>query len=229
MYWKGRKSIARIRLLFDSSLGVLLLVFLLAHGFAYFSPEKNIADIWWSKEQQAAQNWQQKNYQAAARLLEGSSLAPYAAYASEDFTSAARGFAQQHHAAAYFALANSLAHQESYDEAIVAYRMALALQPDWPAAQFNRQLADVLKDKPRQQRDREQDTKSDFAADDVSFDLDKKNSDQAVDDALATGDLSEHSLRKLWLRQLNRKPVDFLQRKFAYQWQQQKNAHEESP
>lgn len=229
MYWQQRKKIDRLGLMFDVGLCVLLCMFLLVHLYRYFSPDNSVASIWWSKHQRAAQQWQQKEYLQAARLLSSSPLAAYAAYAGEDFSVASQGFSRQHSASGYFALANSLAHQENYDEAIIAYRMALALKPEWPEAKYNQQLAEVLKDKPRLQRDREQESKSDFSADDISFDLDKQNNDKAVDDALATGDLSENSLRKLWLRQLNRKPVDFLQRKFAYQWQQQKDAAEDSP
>ncbi|GAA6150907.1 tetratricopeptide repeat protein [Pseudoteredinibacter isoporae] len=228
MYWEYRQTITRIRMCFNISISSLLVGFLVIHLYYYVSPGKSIASIWWAEDQQAAQYWKQGNYVKAAELLADSPLAAQAYYASEGFASAAKRFSREHHAEAYFALGNSLAHQESYDEAILAYRMALALQPKWPEAEYNRQLAEVLKDKPCQAGKKEQNTKSDFAADDISFDLDKQNSDQAVDDALAMGELSEHSLRKLWLRQLNRKPVDFLQRKFAYQWQQQKNDSEGS-
>lgn len=226
MYWSGIQKIQTLRLLSNAFILLLLLAFAVVHCYFYFSKSLDVESIWWSKEQRAAQKWQRNDYLSAARLLSLSpSLSASAFYAAEDFPRASMLFARQHGFEGYFSLANSLAHQERYEDAIIAYRMALALKPDSQRANHNRELAEVLKEKPRQLRDKDQDSKSDFSADEISFDLDKQNGDKAVDDALASGDLGEGALRQLWLRQLNRKPVDFLQRKFAYQLQQ-KNLEE---
>lgn len=249
MYWQRKQKIQTLRFIANAAALLLLVVFIAAHLYFYLSKALTIESIWWSEEQRAAQKWQGKDYLSAAKLLASTnatktslvdatkidvtkvdatklsssdtgSLPALAFYAAEDFSRASKLFAQQHHFVGYFSLANSLAHQERYEDAIIAYRMALALDPESPAAMHNRQLAEILKTKPRQLRDKDQDSKGDFSADEISFDLDKQNSDKAVDDALASGDLGEGALRQLWLRQLNRKPVDFLQRKFAYQLQQ---------
>jgi len=221
MYKTKQQQIKRIKMLFDVSLMAFLLLLLVLHIVFALKPGVSPKQWWWTEEQRAAQHWQRAEYLQAAQLLGGTRPAAIAYYAAEDFSKAEALLLNEHDEQAYFALANSLAHQERYSDAIIAYRMALALQPLWPEAEHNLKLMEVLQEKPRQRRDKDQDSKSDFAADDISFDLDKDSSDQQVDDALASGDLSETALRQLWLRQLNRKPVDFLQRKFAYQWHQQ--------
>ncbi|WP_299977451.1 tetratricopeptide repeat protein [uncultured Pseudoteredinibacter sp.] len=221
MYKAKQQQIKRIKTLFDVSLTASLLLLIVLHIVFALKPGVSPKQWWWTNEQRAAQHWQRAEYLQAAELLGGTRPASIAYYAAEDFAKAEALLLKEYDELAYFALANSLAHQERYDEAIIAYRMALVLQPKWPEVEHNLQLVKVLQEKPRQRRDKDQDSKSDFAADDISFDLDKDSSDQQVDDALASGDLSETALRQLWLRQLNRKPVDFLQRKFAYQWHQQ--------
>lgn len=194
-----------------------------------FLPNKNPADLWWSRAQQAEQAWQAGNYLAAAGLFEQAERQALAYYAAEDFQNAAAIFAEQHTGAAYFAWANAQAHSENYEGAIAAYQLAAAMAYDADKLNHNLALVKVLAKKPSQQRKQGESSHTDIGADEVRFDLEQRNSQHQVDDELAIGELGEKGEQQLWLRQLNRKPVDFLQRKFSYQLQMQTQAQNNKP
>lgn len=207
-------------------IALLLSVFCgVAYSITYKSTR--LMDLWWDRDQQGQWYFSQKNYSAAARSFEDAQWQAMSLYASERFKLAQKYYQSKNDALGYFNLANSLAHQQHYDRAIVAYRKALIMQPDWHEAQFNLELVQVLAEKPVTDSEKDGGSKGDLGADDISFDApDEKQVDNAVDDPVADGELGKDKIQQLWLRRLNTKPVEFLRRKFSYQVQLRARAQE---
>lgn len=179
-----------------------------------------LMDLWWDRNQQGQWFFSQKNYSAAARSFNDERWQAVSFYASERFKLAQKYYQSKNDALGYYNLASSLAHQQHYGRAIEAYHKALIMQPDWPQAQFNLELVQVLAEKPVTDSEKDGGSKGDLGADDISFDApDDKQVDNAVDDPVADGELGKDKIQQLWLRRLNTKPVEFLRRKFSYQVQ----------
>jgi len=191
-------------------------------GAAYSITYKStrLMDLWWDRDQQGQWYFSQKNYSAAASSFEDAQWQAISLYASERFKLAQKHYQSKNDALGYFNLASSLAHQQHYERAIVAYRKALIMRPGWNEAQFNLELVQVLAEKPVTDSEKDGGSKGDLGADDISFDApDDKQVDNAVDDPVADGELGKDKIQQLWLRRLNTKPVEFLRRKFSYQLQ----------
>ena len=123
-------------------------------------------------------------------------------------------FARLHTAPAYFYLGNIYTRRFKFDQAIAAYRQALALQPGFAEAQANLALAIAL------QKDTEsaQQNAPEVQADQVAFDKPAgKGPSKQVQTPQATSDA-------LWLQNLTTSPAQFLKRKFSLQDQAARGA-----
>ena len=83
-------------------------------------------DLWQTSDQQGQQHYQQKDYQQAAGQFEDSQWQGSAHYKAGDYEQALQAFKQSDNAQAFYNQGNSLAQLQKIDEAIDAYKKALA-------------------------------------------------------------------------------------------------------
>ncbi len=174
--------------------------------------------LWLTPDQQGRRHFERGDYIAAARAFEDPLWKGIAAYSAGDFVAATSLFASLDGARAHFYRGNSLAQRDLLDEAVVAYRRALALQGEFPAATFNLEwVSGILALRDAQYEDAGG-TGGQLAADD--FVIDDRGQDavqtMAVAEARAQG-LSDAQLEEMWMRRVQTTPGDFLAFKFAFQ------------
>ena len=132
-----------------------------------------------------------------------------------EFEQAAAIYAGYDTAEAAFNQGNALVMLGKYEDAIARYDRALELRPDWEPAVINRDIA-VARAKMLEQEGGEG-TGGKLEADDIVF-SDKKSPDSSGTEQTEGGEqMTDQELRSIWLRQVQTRPADFLQAKFAYQ------------
>jgi len=131
-----------------------------------------------------------------------------------EFEQSAGVFAGFDTAESAFNHGNALLMQGKYGEAAQRYERALVLRPEWEDATINRDIA--LARAARLKREGGDMTGGMLGADDIVF-SEGKSSPSAGEELVAGQEMSDAELRAVWLRQVQTKPADFLQAKFAYQ------------
>lgn len=178
-------------------------------------------DLWLTADQQGQRAFDRWDYGEAAERFEDPMWKGTSLYLTEDFEAALAQFAMADSAEGWFSRGNALAHLERYEEAMEAYRHALELQPNYPAAEANLEYLQPFL--PLEFEGGEMGTVGrDAAADDIVFDADQQRLDEEGIDTTMQGDqemLSDQQLADIWLRQVDTSPSSFLRYKFAYQAQ----------
>lgn len=181
------------------------------------------ADLWLTPDQQGRWYFERGDYATAADRFEDPLWRGIAFYASQDFESAAGQFSLVDSAEGWFNRGNALAHLERYPDAVAAYERALELQPDYPAAESNRDYVKLfIPTRPENAGGESGVAGRDGMADEIVFDADRERLDEEGIDTVVEeegGALSEAQMAEMWLRQVETSPADFLRWKFA--WQQQ--------
>src|SRR5690606_15155662 len=114
-------------------------------------------DLWLTDDQQGQQALQQGDAQAAAEAFEDPLWKGSALYRAEDYAAAAEYFAQHDSAQAHDNRGNALSKAGKLEEGVAAYDEALERQPDFPAAEANRELVQkLLEQQNNEQQDGEQ-------------------------------------------------------------------------
>ncbi|MFC1760566.1 tetratricopeptide repeat protein [Planctomycetota bacterium] len=180
---------------------------LLCASAIFTSPE----NLWLTPDQQAQRLFDRENYTQAASLFSDPLRRGIAFYAAEDFDQAAGQFVQLETAEGFFNLGNTYCHLEKIPDAIIAYKEALALQSDYPEAQFNLEFARLLL--PPKRPDDAPDADPSFDADEIRFD-NTENKGKAGEVELMQ--LSDEQIADLWMRRVQTTPADFLRMKFKY-------------
>jgi len=108
-------------------------------------------DLWQTSDQQAQQHYQQKDYQQAAKQFKDSQWQGSAHYKAGEYEQALQAFKQSDNAQALYNQGNSLAQLQKIDEAIEAYKEALAKDPDLSDAKDNLAKLEQLKKQQEQQ------------------------------------------------------------------------------
>lgn len=114
-------------------------------------------DLWQTSDQQGQQHYQQKDYQQAAEQFEDSQWQGSAHYKAGDYEQALQAFKQSDNAQAFYNQGNSLAQLQKVDEAIDAYKKALAKDPNLSDAKDNLAKLEELKKQQEQQEQQPQD------------------------------------------------------------------------
>ncbi|MEZ5592186.1 MAG: tetratricopeptide repeat protein [Gammaproteobacteria bacterium] len=186
-------------------------------------------DWWLTPDQQGRYYYAKGEYAKAARAFTQPRWKALAFYAAADYASAAALFATLEDASGYFYLGNALARQEQLTEAVAAYQQALALQPEFPAAEFNLDWVQGLLQLDQQEYEDAGGTGGKLGADRVVF---SERAEQAVQTAttqeLQAEGLSEQQLQDMWMRRVQTTPGDFLRLKFIYQRQQGESTVDDS-
>ncbi|MEX0942451.1 MAG: VWA domain-containing protein, partial [Pseudomonadales bacterium] len=110
-------------------------------------------DLWKTHDQQAMEALRKGDAASAAQLFEEPAWQATARYRSENYSGAAKQFAQIDSVTARYNQGNALARLGQYADAIAAYEQALALDPDNEDAAFNKELVEnLLKNQQQQQQ-----------------------------------------------------------------------------
>lgn len=179
----------------------------------------SLADAFLSADQQGRWAYEHHHYQQAARHFRDPYWQGLAAYALGDYASAQAAFARLDSAAGYFYQGNSYAHLFKFDEAIDAYRQALARQPDFAQAQANLLLSQALQKDYRDAQDKAPEVKADA----LKYD---KQAGQGKAHELAQGTTPSDAQ---WLENLSTSPAAFLQQKFRLEDAQRSAAAQVQP
>ena len=187
-------------------------------AMAVSSAQAAFIDWWLTPDQQGRVLFERGEYVQAAQRFADPLWKGMAYYASEDFVSAATWFAQVETPYGRFYLGNAMAHLNRLEEALAAYDAALALEPEFDEAQFNREWVQGLYDLSQKEYDDAGGTGGMLGADDFVFDDRAKNSEQTMTEAEAKQQgLTEEQIESIWMRRVQTTPAEFLEIKFSYQ------------
>ena len=166
-----------------------------------------LADAFFTRDQQGRWAFEHQHYPAAAELFVDPYWKGIAAYNAADFDLALASFAQLDTPQAYFYLGNIYVHRFKFEQAIAAYRQALALQPQFPEASANLALAlALLKD-----TDSAEQNTPEVKPDAIKFDKQPgKGQSKPLQTLQAASD-------EQWLQNLTTSPANFLRQKFSLQ------------
>lgn len=185
-----------------------------------------LADAFFTPDQQGRWYFEHDRLPLAAQHFSDPYWKGLAAYQAAEFNDALASFARmangplEQRPTAYFYIGNSQARLHRYPQAIIAYREALRLQPDFPQARFNLTLVTEL------QRQFEIDQQYAPKDDEGTEQYDDKGQPGKGKDAMVTAPKPTSS--ELWLRNLSTSPASFLRKKFRLQ-QARTQAVEETP
>ena len=194
---------------------------LVLSAMAASSAQAAFIDWWLTPDQQGRVLFERGEYALAAQRFADPLWKGMAYYASEDFVSAATWFAQVETPYGRFYLGNAMAHLDRLEEALAAYDEALALQPAFAEAKFNRDWVKGLYDLSQKEYDDAGGTGGMLGADDFVFDDRAKNSEQTMTEAEATQQgLTDEQIESIWMRRVQTTPAEFLEIKFSYQLMQ---------
>lgn len=169
-----------------------------------------LADAFLTADQQGRWAFERGHYPAAAAAFHDPYWKGIAAYRAVDYDLALASFARLDTPEAYFYLGNIYTRRYRFDQAIAAYRRALALRPGFAQASANLALALAL----QQDNDSAQQNAPDIKADEVRVDLrGEHGKGQTVQTAQAASDA-------LWLQNLSTSPAPFLRNRFRLEDQE---------
>jgi len=177
------------------------------------------ADLWFTPDQQGQRLMDRGEFQKAASKFTTPESIGAALFKAGDFKSAASVLGRSSSAEAHYNRGNAHIMLGEYEEAISAYKNALAKRPDWPEAEQNLQIASLRKQALAPPDDDFGGTGGMLEADELVFDqtgrVNKSSSEQVID--AADQQLSEDAMRAMWLRKVETRPADFLAARFNYQ------------
>ena len=186
--------------------------------------EFHFIDLWLTPDQQGRMLFEKGNFTEAAERFQDRLWKGISYYAAENFSDAIAQFSRYDTPEGYFSLGNAYAHNGNYQNAISSYEQVLALEPDFTAAEKNRDLVQAIIDEEKARNEqREQKPGGNIQPDDIveeSVGNEPPESDpeqQSEIDSLGVGD---EQLAELWLRNVQTTPADFLRQKFQFQLQQ---------
>ena len=113
--------------------------------------------LWQTPDQRALKSYKEQDFQRARELFEDPQWKASSDYESGNFDDAAKAFAKEEGAQGQYNLGNALAQKGDIDGAINAYDNALAQDPDYEDAKFNKKIMEKLKQQQEQQQQNNQD------------------------------------------------------------------------
>jgi Ca-activated chloride channel family protein len=175
-------------------------------------------DFWMTADQQGEGLMQKGKFADAAERFEDPLRKGEALYRDGQFEEAAGYFARIDNERAAYNRGNALIMLGKYDEAIDSFDRATEFEPEWKEAKENRELAVARRDKLKPPDDDAGGTGGMLGADEIVFDNRAQNSSETQEIEVGAGDqLSDESLRALWLQRVQTNPADFLRVRFSYQ------------
>ena len=196
---------------------VLVFIVSIVWYFVYY--QGSFKRLWISADQQAYLLYQKGQYLQAAQIFEGAAFKGSAFFKAGEFKKAVAMYSTLSDAPARLNLANSYLMLGKYTDAIAFYDLALKIQPDFLQATENKVIAELMQAKLEAQKNNDQGTGGQLAADEIVYD-NKANRGQEV---VEQGEGGENEVTH-WLDRLQTGPKEFLQHKFAYQYAQQQSS-----
>jgi len=167
-------------------------------------------------DQRAYRLYEQARFEEAAEQFADPLWKGIALFKQGEFERSAAVFAAYDTAESAFNHGNALVMQGKYEGAAVRYGRALELDPEWEDASINREIA--LARAAMLKREGGDMTGGMLGADDIVFSEGKSPATAGNEQVVVAQEMSDAELRAVWLRQVQTKPADFLQAKFAYQY-----------
>lgn len=178
-------------------------------------------DLWLTPDQQGRLWFQYGYYDRAARSFSNPRWKGMSLYAAQDFAGAATYFSQYQDADSLLARANALAHAREYLDARDAYLELQERYPDHPAPAVNLPIVQALIDANRQLSESQAAEMGDMSSGQDEGPRSSEGDERAafVEQEQLSADqlLQDPALTKLWLRQVQRNPSEFLATKFYLQ------------
>ncbi len=144
--------------------GWILSLTLLVSTFGMLTPVKNAeasewTDLWKTRDQQAADSYKEGDPATAAATFESPEWRGSAAYHAGDYDAAIQAYSTQPFDKAddHYNIGNAYAHIASFEQAIAAYDVAIAMDPNHEDAIHNREIVQSLLEEQQQQQEEEQD------------------------------------------------------------------------
>lgn len=113
-------------------------------------------DLWQRGDQQAQKMLREGEAEEAAKTFKNPQWRGTSNYRAGDFPAAEKDFSRDSEAEGHYNLGNSLTQQGRYDEAIAAYDQVLEQRPQFADAEYNREIAQKLKELLQQQQQQSQ-------------------------------------------------------------------------
>lgn len=164
-------------------------------------------DMWLTADQQGRIAYQRGDYPTAASKFDEPMWKGAAFYRAGKFAEALDAFAAVDSAESWYDQGNALLHLAKFDEAVAAYRKALAKRSDWSDATTNLAIAERLQ---KLQKDKQQDQPEQPGEkpDQVQFD------DKGKEGKKGQIDIAEQT-SEMWMQNIQVSPADLMARKFA--------------
>ena len=176
-------------------------------------------DFWFTPDQQGQRLMQKGEYLAAADKFSDPGRIGTALFLGGDFKRAATVLGRASTAEASYNRGNAHVMLGEYDAAIEAYQNAIALQPEFPQAQNNLEIARLRRDAIATPDDDFGGTGGKLEADEIVFDQKGGASNSSEEQVIDAADqvTNESEMRAIWLRKVETRPADFLAVRFNYQ------------
>jgi Ca-activated chloride channel family protein len=172
-------------------------------------------------DQKAYRLFERGEYQEAAEFFADPMWKSVALFKQGEFKDAAGVLAGYNTATAAFNHGNALVMQGKYEEASDRYKRAIELKPGWEAAMVNLNIA-LARARMLEKKGGEM-TGGKLEADEIVFSEGKSPPSAGEEQVEGGQEVIDAELQAVWLRQVQTKPADFLQAKFAYQYAKEKS------
>jgi Ca-activated chloride channel family protein len=166
----------------------------------------DLVGIWLTPDQQGRLAYDRGEFEAAAAHFRDPMWKGTALYRAGKFNDAAAAFAAVDSPEAFYNQGNALVHLARFEEAVTAYKKALATRKDWTDAQSNLATAERLLVAAKRDDDQPQDPNE--KPDDIQFD-DKGKKGKAGQVNIA------EQPSETWMKNIQVSPADLMARKFA--------------
>ena len=191
-------------------------------GLALVAPAAALAsplDWFLTPDQQGQRLFERGDYEEAAQKFTEPARIGAALYAAKDFEGAVAVFGRQAGPEGPYNRGNALVFLGRYEEAIVAYDLALQQRPDWREAEENRAIAAARLAALAPPESDAGGTGGQMGADEIVMDDSGRVAASGEEQVIEAEDevRDEASLRALWLRRVDTRPAEFLAAKFNAQ------------
>jgi len=185
-------------------------------------------DLWLTKDQQGQLLFNAGHYEQASKTFNNVHWQAFSAYGNEDYNTAATFYSQFNNKEDLLAQANAFAHGRHYLKARDLYHRISTQNPDFTAAEQNRELMQGIIDEvnllSESQKAEQGESIKELGDEPQTGDGAEKKEPrpQEVEQLNAEQLLLDPNLNEMWLRQVQKDPDRFLSQKFYFQQEKQK-------